>query len=392
MVVVESGGVSRREAGGLAGSDDDLPGGAVVDVVVDPDLVLQARHLDDGFRGERMVSGQDDEEVLDDQLMPVVPVDESRRQVDRFVPDVDVRRSATATVVGLVEADLERELRVPFAQDLGHGRNPCLGGRREAGDREVLGLSVTEVDDRAVEPVQFVDRAASTVGQVEGGGGRVSIGEYLGFVAVALVLAVTPGPDTLLSLRYAVTRRPWGIAAASGSTLAIFVWAGLTAVGVAAVVQTSDLIYRVLCAASGVYLMFLGGRAVLRARRHEASAVNDRGRPASGAASSRRSGAANAFVAGILTSLSNPKTGLFFLALFPGYTPPGAHPLFVVVVLGGTVAAVVYIYLAGLVLVADAANRWLARPRVSGAIELLSGLVMIGLGVFTFIPALLPAT
>ncbi|MCC4249767.1 LysE family transporter [Microbacterium testaceum] len=93
-----------------------------------------------------------------------------------------------------------------------------------------------------------------------------------------------------------------------------------------------------------------------------------------------------------MTSLSNPKTGLFFLALFPGYTPPGAHPLFVVVVLGGTVAAVVYVYLVCLVLAADAANRWLARPRVTGTIERVSGLVMIGLGMLTPVPALLPAT
>ncbi len=78
--------------------------------------------------------------------------------------------------------------------------------------------------------------------------------------------------------------------------------------------------------------------------------------------------------------------------MFPGYTPPGAHPLFVVVVLGGTVAAVVYVYLVCLVLVADAANRWLARPRVTGTIERVSGLVMIGLGILTLVPALLPAT
>ncbi len=220
----------------------------------------------------------------------------------------------------------------------------------------------------------------------------MSIGEYLSFVVVAAVLALTPGPDTLLALRYALRRRPWGIAAASGSTLAIFVWAGLAAVGVAAVVQTSDVIYRVLCAIGGAYLTLLGGRAVSRTREHPASTVNDSGRPSSRAVSSRRSGAANALVAGILTSLSNPKTGLFFLALFPRYTPPDAHPLFVVMVLGGTVAAVVYVYLVGLVLSADAANRWLARPRVTGAIELLSGLVMIGLGVSTFVPALLPVT
>ena len=47
-------------------------------------------------------------------------------------------------------------------------------------------------------------------------------------------------------------------------------------------------------------------------------------------------------------------------------------------------------HLVSLVLVSDAANRWLARPRVTVTIELESGHVLISQVVITLLPALPP--
>lgn len=45
-------------------------------------------------------------------------------------------------------------------------------------------------------------------------------------------------------------------------------------------------------------------------------------------------------------------------------------------------AAAILLYLLGLVLIVDAANRWLSNPRVTGWIELVSGLTLLGLGIY----------
>jgi threonine/homoserine/homoserine lactone efflux protein len=220
----------------------------------------------------------------------------------------------------------------------------------------------------------------------------VTAATYVTFLGVALVLAVTPGPDTVVSLRYAVAARRSGLAAATGTSLAIFAWAGLVAVGVAALLRASDLVYGSLRVLGGAYLVVLGVRALAVACRSAASqpAASARGSQVQPDTATRCRTATQdpvraAFASGVTTCLTNPKTGLFFIAVFPQFAPSGAGPLFVTVVLGGTVAVVVYAYLVSLVLAADAAHQRLARPRVTRTIELASGSVLpiLGLGILS---------
>lgn len=227
---------------------------------------------------------------------------------------------------------------------------------------------------------------------------------WIGLLGMAVVLAVTPGPDTLLALRYAVVGRRHGVMAASGTSVAIFVWAGLAAVGVAAVLNSSPAAYAALATVGGAYLLVLGVRTLGSARarlREDAPATTlvhagGAGAAESGAAESGTAelgaavaGAAvgGAFLAGIATCLTNPKTGLFFIALFPQFVTPGVGSLYVTLVLGGTVAIVLYAYLVGVVAIADAARLWLARPRVTATIEAVSGAILAALGVYMTIDA-----
>lgn len=257
----------------------------------------------------------------------------------------------------------------------------------------------------------------------------MTLSSYAALVGVAIILAVTPGPDTMLSLRYALSSRRAGIGAASGSSVAAFIWAALAATGLAALFSTSPLAYEVLSLVGGLYLLILGSRAALSARMRlrtagpvavpAASAAGRgspsgpeertglRGSPASPVAghpvaddplvddpladdeASARAGSASGaprartgLLAGLATCMTNPKVGLFFLALFPQFTPPDASLVFTVGVLGGTVALAMFLYLIGVVLLVDAANRWLSNPRVTGWIEMVSGLTLLGLGAY----------
>lgn len=228
----------------------------------------------------------------------------------------------------------------------------------------------------------------------------MTFASYLGLLAAAAVVAVTPGPDTMLSLRCALSSRRAGIGAATGSCSAVFVWAALTASGLAAIFEASPVAYEILSTVGGMYLLFLAARTLVTARRRMSTpllAAVGAGGPgpapeAAGAEGGKpakvptlRSG----FLAGLATCMTNPKVALFFLALFPQFMPEGSSLLFAVVVMGGTVAGTMYAYLLGVVLLVDAANRWLSNPRVTGWIEMVSGLILLGLGIYMLTTGLL---
>lgn len=224
---------------------------------------------------------------------------------------------------------------------------------------------------------------------------------YLGLLVVSVVLAVTPGPDTMLSLRCALASRRAGLGAATGSSAAAFLWAGLAATGLAVLLESTPRAYELLSLLGGLYLVVLGAGTLVSARRRmraamvrvptlvgaERGSLQDGGLPGPETEAVCRSGARgatmtgrSAFLAGLATCLTNPKVGLFFLALFPQFTPPETSLAFTIGVLGGTVALIMYLYLVGVVLLVDAANRWLSSPRVTAWVEVASGMVLLGLG------------
>lgn len=94
----------------------------------------------------------------------------------------------------------------------------------------------------------------------------MTLSSYLGLLAVSAVLAVTPGQDTMLSLRNALLSRRAGLGAATGSSVAALIWAALAATGLAALFQASPVAYELLSLIGGLYVIFLGLRAVRSAR------------------------------------------------------------------------------------------------------------------------------
>jgi threonine/homoserine/homoserine lactone efflux protein len=88
-------------------------------------------------------------------------------------------------------------------------------------------------------------------------------GRFAAWIAVALVLIVTPGPDTALIIRNALRS---GARAASLSAVGVglgsAVWATASVVGVAALLESSDLAFTAFKLAGAAYLIYLGLRSL----------------------------------------------------------------------------------------------------------------------------------
>ncbi|PYI66742.1 lysine transporter LysE [Arthrobacter livingstonensis] len=200
----------------------------------------------------------------------------------------------------------------------------------------------------------------------------------IGFAGLCLMLALIPGPDTFLVLRISMSRARAGIAAAAGSGTGALLWAALVGIGLAAVLEQSAEVFRWVKIAGGVYLLYLGISSFLKARRaaREGAAVE-------GQQPLRYSKRA-AYGSGLLSTLLNPKVGLFYLAVVPQFIPHGGSPtrtMTMAMILGLTLAVIGFLYLAVIAFVAYKAMQWLRRPKVNTIIERASSGILAVLGV-----------
>ncbi|MFR9749885.1 LysE family translocator [Nocardia sp. 004] len=208
----------------------------------------------------------------------------------------------------------------------------------------------------------------------------MSIPILLGFTGLCLLLAITPGPDTFLVLRYGLGGARLGIAAAIGSGIGSLWWAAMVALGLAALLQNSASAFLLVKVAGGLYLLYLGIAGFLRRGRGNADSA-DSGAGVTGAAGlpSIRS----ALWSGLFSCALNPKVGLFFLAVVPQFLPAHAIGIGPTMVLGA-IDGVVAVFWLTLVAVGSAtAVGWLRRPKVSRRLEEISSGILVALGIGT---------
>jgi threonine/homoserine/homoserine lactone efflux protein len=175
----------------------------------------------------------------------------------------------------------------------------------------------------------------------------------IGFLAVAAVVIVAPGPDFALTVKNAV--RGGGVATALGVVAGQVVWVAATAVGVAALLAASHPAFVALRLVGAAYLVWLG-LATLLARGGHAGRM----RPGS------------PFRQGLLSNLANPKMPVFFISLLPQF---GGS--FLALTAHGLVFAT--LTLCWLVLVSRGAGMLLV-PRVRRVVDVVTGVVLVALG------------
>ncbi|TFV86145.1 LysE family translocator [Blastococcus sp. CT_GayMR16] len=198
------------------------------------------------------------------------------------------------------------------------------------------------------------------------------------FAVVALALTLTPGLDTALVLRAALTRsRRDAAATAAGIVAGLFVWGAAAAVGVSALLTASQLAYDVLRYAGAAYLVWFGLRLLVRAVRGTAGVEPDGTTDSSPWRAARQ---------GLATNLLNPKVGVFYVALLPQFLPSGSDPLAVGLLLAGVHALISVVWFAVLITLATALGRRLRRPATVRAIDGVTGTTLVGFGIKLALP------
>lgn len=128
-----------------------------------------------------------------------------------------------------------------------------------------------------------------------------------------MAACVVPGPNNFMLMRFGMRRgRGPALAAGFGTTLSCMVWCAGAVLGLAAVLTAAPWLYKALKVGGGLYLVWF---AVMLWR------APPEGPPAEDAAP--RAGWWSAFWQGFAINMTNPKTLLFFAAIFSAYVGPG---------------------------------------------------------------------
>lgn len=197
------------------------------------------------------------------------------------------------------------------------------------------------------------------------------VSQYLTFVAFAAVVAVAPGPDTLLTLRSSVVGgRVRGAWTAVGICAAGVVQGVLAAAGLGAVVAHVEPLFQAIRWVGVAYLLYLGVTALRSAfAREGAWAVGEMSGPVERPW--------RAVATGFLCNITNPKVLLFNLAVLPQFLAPGAGTgTFIAYAL--TLTALGAIVLFAIVLAAQVARGAMQRVRVRRGIDGGTGAAMLG--------------
>lgn len=206
----------------------------------------------------------------------------------------------------------------------------------------------------------------------------LGIADPLGYVTIAFLLVLTPGPATvyILSRGYQLGL-PAGFTALAGCTAGDICLMLLAALGVAALLHSYPLAFDIVRWLGAAYLVWLGFKALWPWRPATAGAMS----PSTAVPVTRS--LPRIFVGGIGVIFVNPKAILFFMAFFPQFVDPVQNRgALTFAALGVIFISMNICYLGSLMLIGGRLRRNAMGNRgFTFWINKLTGLAFIGFGV-----------
>jgi threonine/homoserine/homoserine lactone efflux protein len=194
--------------------------------------------------------------------------------------------------------------------------------------------------------------------------------ELAAFLGIAVLVIVTPGQDTALTIRNTILgSRPAGVATALGVAAGQACWTVATSIGLAALLVASEPVFVALKLAGAAYLVYLGLQALRHAIRPVTRAVE---RTAGSLLVPRR-----AFRQGVLSNLGNPKMAVFFTSLLPQF----GSSFWSLLALGLCFCSLTLAWLSAYSFAVARAGDLLRRPRIRRSLEALTGTLLVAFGI-----------
>lgn len=197
---------------------------------------------------------------------------------------------------------------------------------------------------------------------------------YPYFIVSSILLIISPGLDFVYVLTRGVAEgKKAGVLSALGIGIGLLVHTCFAALGLSAVVKTSEWLYNLVKVTGAIYLIYLGIKTIVLLKKTEAVTFAEKKQK-------------HALKQGILTNLMNPKTIVVFLAYLPQFVHPVAlNPVRDLLLLGITLTLLAVSWFVFLGYFSGSVGLYIQKnKRVQIAISRASGIVMIVLGLQLF--------
>jgi len=201
------------------------------------------------------------------------------------------------------------------------------------------------------------------------------------FLAASALLAIAPGPDVVYVLTRGISQGPKaGIAAALGFASGCIFHTLLAALGIAALIRSSDWAFDLVRYAGAAYLAWIG----IQALRHRAAFSIE------GAADAKA--LAVIYRQSVIGNMLNPKVTLFFLAFLPQFVNTAAgHVEWQMALLGVLFMGVTIVVFGAVAIFSGWIGAWVRRKPVIGErLNVFAGITFIALGIRVALPDVAP--
>ncbi|SEG72175.1 homoserine/homoserine lactone efflux protein [Vibrio hangzhouensis] len=192
---------------------------------------------------------------------------------------------------------------------------------------------------------------------------------WLAYVVTAIVFSLAPGSGTVNSISNGIsygTRK--SLAAIAGLQIGLAIHIVLVGAGIGALVAKSALAFSVIKWVGVVYLIWLGIQ-----KWRDTSSV------AASTESDNRS-AWNLMRSAVLINLTNPKSIVFLVALFPQFIDPAGDQVTQLAVLGVTTVVIDAMVMLGYTSLASQMGRFIRSDRMMAKINKVFGSMFVGCG------------
>ena len=200
--------------------------------------------------------------------------------------------------------------------------------------------------------------------------------QIIAFLGIAAILTITPGADTALVTKNVISRgRFSAFFTTLGICLGCLTHATLSALGLSAILKSSEALFNVVKFAGALYLIYIGAmslRAVWKG--------GDAAKAADSLSGRSRPGYWRSFVEGYGTNLLNPKVSIFYLTFLPQFISPGESVIRKSLLLAGIHIAMGLIWLTLYVALLDRLSATLLRSSVRRKLDAGTGGLLIAFG------------
>lgn len=207
----------------------------------------------------------------------------------------------------------------------------------------------------------------------------VPLDSLVPFIAFSLVIIAIPGPSVMFAIsRALVLGKRGALVTVVGNGIGVLIQALAVSIGLGVLIQANDVLMTAIRLAGAAFLIYLGINSI----RHRRDGLGGDDPTVVGDTK-------HLLRESVIVGISNPKTIVFFSAIFPQFVDPGNGPivwqmvtLSFVFVFFGISGDAIYALSAG------AARDWFAQsPSRIVTIRVIGGSLILGLGIFT---ALIP--